>query len=410
MKKIKCLILSLLLICTTSSAFAYTFFSGYAGGKVNYKAINEKYDPDLTLQAFFAGQFNFTENSWGRMEFSVNTNDLLNFSIFEQSASKMNAEFQFDELSFVSRSIMANKFNYFSAYMGTYDPIGSDIFLQRYFGMEPIKSQLSDSWLGMAGSIIYPHFGAGLSDIMRFTNIPLAAGGYVYVNKDNKFILNFDGRFAGVYRFFTFDLAAGLGLPLSNKYDADDVIVVVNTLNLHAGLTMLLGNKYTNSLFIQAGCKADIDKSREIPFLISTSDLYCIVEPRFIYGEGHINITAYCLPVITIEKLLNVDDPMGIDFNIYTDTFAIKNKIYSFGWHTGFSLAVPNSNYKAFFAQTPAEIFTNFNNFNVNLTPYISTQLFNGTLHAQGKIQVMSFIKSEWFNAFSFDVGYKCKI
>ena len=81
MKKIKCLVLSLLLIFSSSSVFSYTFFSGYAGGKINYKAINENFDPDLTLQAFFAGQFNFTENSWGRMEFSVNTNDLLNFSI-----------------------------------------------------------------------------------------------------------------------------------------------------------------------------------------------------------------------------------------------------------------------------------------------------------------------------------------
>lgn len=411
MKKIKSLVLSLLFICTTSPVFSFTFFSGYAGGKLNYAASdNETYDPDLTVQAFFAGQFNFSDSSWGRMEFSVNTADLINLSLFEQSSNTLNADFQFDELSFISRNIMNNKMNYFSVYMGTYDPIGSDIFLQRYFSIEPIKSQLSDSWLGMAGSIIYPHFGVGFSDIVRFTNAPLALGGYVYVNKDDSFVFNFDGRFAGVYRYFTFDFAAGIGLPLSNRYIGEDVIVVVDTLNLHAGITMLIGNNYTNSLFIQAGFKADIDKGRNPSFQITTKDLYFLFEPRFMYGDGHFNITAYCLPVNTISNLLNVDDPIGIDFNIFSNSFAIKNKIFTFGWHTNLSLAIPNANYIEFFSQGPEAIFSNVDNFNANISPYISTSLLNGTIHAQGKIKIMSFIKSQWYNAFSLDIGYKCKI
>ena len=49
-----------------NSLAATTFFSGYAGGKVNYSSNPESstYDPDLKLQAFFAGQFNFTPNIW----------------------------------------------------------------------------------------------------------------------------------------------------------------------------------------------------------------------------------------------------------------------------------------------------------------------------------------------------------
>ena len=45
-------------IFISTGLFAATSFSGYAGGKLNYAANpdEEDFDPDLRLQAFFAGQ------------------------------------------------------------------------------------------------------------------------------------------------------------------------------------------------------------------------------------------------------------------------------------------------------------------------------------------------------------------
>ena len=137
-------------IFISTGLFAATSFSGYAGGKLNYAANPEaeEYDPDLKLQAFFAGQFNFTQNLWSHLEFSINTGDLLSQSIFHETDSK----FQIDELSIILRGNMYSCSNYFSAFMGTYDPIGSDVFLQRYFNIKPIGSMITSSPLYLSAS------------------------------------------------------------------------------------------------------------------------------------------------------------------------------------------------------------------------------------------------------------------
>ena len=69
------------------SVFATTFFSGFAGGKLNYSTIegSEEYSPELKLQAFFQGQFNFSKNLWSHLEISLNTQNLISQSIFHET-------------------------------------------------------------------------------------------------------------------------------------------------------------------------------------------------------------------------------------------------------------------------------------------------------------------------------------
>ena len=92
-------LLSIFIFFETLSAT--TFFSGYAGGKLNYSAnsSSEAYDPDLKLQAFFAGQFNFSQNFWSHVEFSIDTGDFISQSLFHET----DAVFQLDELSCIFR-------------------------------------------------------------------------------------------------------------------------------------------------------------------------------------------------------------------------------------------------------------------------------------------------------------------
>ena len=142
----KKLVLSIIFtLFSFTGIFASSFFTGYAGGKFEYTADAKTgdddkttYDPNLKLQAFFAGQFNFTSNLWGRMEFSIDTADFINQTLFSATES----DFQVDEISLTVRSMGLSFANYFSTFMGTYDAIGSDIFLQRYFSIEKIASEL----------------------------------------------------------------------------------------------------------------------------------------------------------------------------------------------------------------------------------------------------------------------------
>ena len=398
---------SLILLSIISGFFLFntlsasTFFSGYSGAKLNYSAKSEskEYDPELKLQAFCAGQFNFSENLWSHMEISLDTNNLLSKSIFHETESI----FQIDELSLIAKGNMMDSTNYFSLFMGTYDPIGSDVFLQRYFSIEKIASKITESYLGLAGSILYPHFGIGVSDIIKFNTIPFATGGYIYVNHEDEdyYVVNLDARAAAVFRYFTIDLAAGIGAPISDKYNGKDVIVAIDKLYWHAGTTMLLGNNYTQSLFIQAGLSNAAFTAKDNNFIVTEDNIYLLFEPRWYLHSFHVNTSFYTLPKRTVEKLLHVDDSVGMDLNMYTDSAMIGYNPWTIGGHISFSLIDKNIYDLADFSKLIE------NGYNVNLTPYIQTNFLSGELHLQAKLKIMEMTRTNFGNAFSVDLGYR---
>jgi len=379
---------------------ASTFFSGYTGGKLNYapNPESEEYNPNLKLQAFFAGQFNFSQNVWSHLEFSIDTADFLSESIFHET----DAAFQVDEVSLIMRGNMEHSSNYFSTFMGTYDPIGSDVFLQRYFGINKIASKITDSYLGLAGSILYPHFGVGISDIVKSHDKPLAFGGYLYINhEDSKYyVFNADLRTAGAFRYFVWDLACGLGVPLADKYKGEDVIIAIDKVYWHAGTTILVGNNYTNSFFMQAGLYNAAFTAKNDNFIVSPKDLYLLVEPRFLVQNFHINMSFYSLPPSTVKKLLFVDDTLGADFNFYSDAIMLGAKKMSVGTHISVSFTDKN----IFDFGDAGNLISN--GYNINVTPYMTTDFLSGELHLQGKIKAVELTKNP-AKAFSFDLGYR---
>ena len=389
-------------IFISTGLFAATSFSGYAGGKLNYAANPEQedFDPDLKLQAFFAGQFNFSQNVWSHLEFSINTGDLLSQSIFHETESL----FQIDEISLIARANMYSSANYLSAFMGTYDPIGSDIFLQRYFNIKPIDSKLTESYLGLAGSILYPHFGIGVSDVIKLYNEPIAFGGYVYLNHEDKdyYVLNTDLRFATVLSYFTCDFAGGLGIPLADKYRGEDVFIAIDKVYWHAGTTMLIGNNYTQSLFIQAGL-FNVPFTKRNGTEVSPNDIYLLFEPRFLFDSTHVNLTIFSLPQDTVDQLIFVDDSLGVNLNIFGDTFSIGANRFTLG--TNFSFSFTGKTFLD--VVKPMELIKG--EYNITMTPYVSTNFLSGELHTQASIKFMKFGTSRWYDAFTVDVGYTTK-
>lgn len=400
MKKI---FLAAVILSFAASLFAEPAFSGYSGGKLNYASnpeSTESYDPDLTLQAFFQGQFNFSQNLWGRLEFSIDTGDFLSKELFHET----DASFKIDELSLTLKSRSDSDANYFSIFMGTYDPIGSDVFLQRYFGIQPIASKITESWLGLAGSILYPHFGIGIADVKRLLNAPITLGGYAYFNHEDNlyYVFNTDFRFACVYRYFTFDLAGGIGIPLSNNNQGQEVIAAIEKVYWHAGTTMLFGNNYTQSLFIQAGL-FNVPFTKRNGTEVSPDDIYLLFEPRFLLDSAHVNLTVFSLPQDTVEQLIFVDDSLGVNLNIFGDTFSIGANRFTLG--TNFSLSFTGKTFLDVIK--PMELIKG--EYNITMTPYVSTNFLSGELHTQVSVKFMKFGTARWYDAFTADIGYTAK-
>lgn len=404
MKKIF-LALSLLFVFSTGSLFAGSFFSANVGGMLSYNpdVAQTEYDPNLKLNAYIESQFNFADNIWSHFNFSLKTDDFLSVDLFSETDSK----FRIDEISVIIKSPIEASTNYFGVYMGAYDPIGSDLFFQRYFGLLPTSSVLTKSWLGQAGSILYPHFGIGIADVVKLHNYPLAFGLYAYVNNEDEkyYVFNADLRFGAVYRYFAIDIAGGLGAPLSDKYNGEGVIVVVDKLYWHAGTTILIGNNYTQSLYLQAGIfNASFTKDNDA--LITDPDhIYFLVEPRFRFKNTHMNISAWSIPKECVDNFIYVSDTLGASVVVYNDTLSWGSHQINLG--TIFSLSFPNKTFLDL--ASPLQLFVN-RNFNVDITPYLSTNLLSGEIHFQSTIRIMEFLRNNWYNGITFEVGYKTSL
>lgn len=400
MKKIRRFCFISVLIVFIFPAFAEISFNGLAGAVGTLCSAPEKdnFDLQLKLQTFFAGQFNLSDNLMIRGEFTVKTSDLIEKSVFKEIDTK----FQIDELSLTFRSSGFELTNYLSLFIGTYEPIGSDIFLRRYFGINPIASRLTESWLGTAGSVIYPLIGAGLGDVLHFSSQPIAIGFYAYVNHElnDSYVFNIDARIGMVYRYMKLDFSTGIGAPLNTKY-YNDAFIVVNKLYWRAGINLLLGNPRNFSMYVQTGAS-------EIPFSknnkkISFSNVktYILIEPRLNISALNFALAAYSLPSETVSSLLFIDDTLGTALNIYTDGFHINNQIFVFGVNTSFSFPEKKL--------TDLKDFPSFfpDNFNIGIAPYISTKVLNGNLNLMAKVNVMDIVRGKWFRGLGISLGYK---
>ena len=400
MKKIRRFCFISVLIVFIFPAFAEISFNGLAGavGTLCSDPEKDNFDLQLKLQTFFAGQFNLSDNLMVRGEFTVKTSDLIEKSVFKEIDTK----FQIDELSLTFRSSGFELTNYLSLFIGTYEPIGSDIFLRRYFGINPIASRLTESWLGTAGSVIYPLIGAGLGDVLHFSSQPIAIGFYAYVNHElnDSYVFNIDARIGMVYRYMKLDFSTGIGAPLNTKY-YNDAFIVVNKLYWRAGINLLLGNPRNFSMYVQTGAS-------EIPFSknnkkISFSNVktYILIEPRLNISALNFALAAYSLPSETVSSLLFIDDTLGSALNIYTDGFHINNQIFVFGVNTSFSFPEKKL--------TDLKDFPSFfpDNFNIGIAPYISTKVLNGNLNLMAKVNVMDIVRGKWFRGLGISLGYK---
>ena len=399
-RRIKIILSSIFLLTLTSVLSADPFISGNAGGKTKFtpRSENEKLKLDMSFLAFYSGQINFSPDIWSRAGFSLETQNLISKAPF----TKTDSMFQVDEISITFRHKLDSLSNYFSFFMGSFDPVGSDIFLQRQFGINSITSKLSETWLGPNSNLIYAQSGIGICDIIRFKS-PIAAGIYAYINHEDSdyYVFNSDFRIGSTRRYLSYDFAGGISAPVATK-KYDNIILAVEGVNWHAAGTILLGNNYTTSLFLQSGINKGYFAPTSEKSVIDIKDLYLIVEPRFINTKVKTHLSLFTLPQSTAQNLLFIKGTLGTNLNIFSDTLTTRNTGLDFGANISFSFSDINllTLYKINGAMESGE-------YNIIFTPYILSKISEGQINAMLSLNVMGFVLRKPEQAVLFNIAYK---
>lgn len=399
MKKVHFTTILCSLFLVMQNASAAVNFSGLFGGSVGIQGKSgENAEFGLPFNVFAVAQANF--DSWGiiRADLELKSKDLLSGNLF----TGQDATLKLNELSFVTTKNTGSITNYLGVYLGTYEVVGKDDYLQRQFGMSPVTSLLTKSATTLScGLPLYKNYGVGLSYTMHFNTVPGTAGVNLYFNMtDNSTLqMNLDLRTAWATKFITVDLAAGIGAPLQNKYMGNDVILLIDTLYLHGGVSVLFGSNYTHSLFLQAGVQ-NIPISRgSFPKTFSGyNDIFLLLEPRIYTKALKARITAYNIPENTLPDMMYLEDPLGAALSIYTDAIDFNSSKLTVGVHLIAGLENQN-----IFSLMDTDFTADIPALNIYCTPFVDFPVANGNLEVMAQIGACDILDS-------FCIQYKVKV
>ena len=389
---------TLVLFFSVAMTFGQTHFSGFAGVAGNIGGKENGSGARFEADAFFAGQFDLLGRFQLRTEASVKTSDLLAADAFKD----VPATFSIDELSLTVRLPSANVSHYLAVFAGEYESIGSDLFLQRQFGIKPLASKITESWLRLNGTTIYPFSGFGGSYVLRF-GTPQALGAYVYVNEKNDLRhLNFDLRFGGVLPVVTTDISFGFGFPIETKDSAgNEVIVLIRKMEFHAGITTLIGNERFASLFLQVGLNKIVLKPDENEKALKLSDFYFLIEPRFKANFMNFHFTLFNLPERIVDDLFFISNNLGCNLGIFAENVYVGMFNLTMGAHLTVSV-------KDATLEKLDSVDINKDNISFQVAPFAETSLSNGTLMARLTMDFMQI--QELHKTIEFTLGYKVRL
>lgn len=396
------LTLSLLIICSGLSSAAT--FSGFAGikGDIESDKTADHFDPVMNLTGFFQGQLSLTQNLLFRSELSLKTADVIETKLIDDTE----AVFKINELSLTYVKPFLAITQYFSFFFGNFEPVGTGQFLQRQFGIRPINSHITDNFSGLNCAMPFTINGIGGSYVAHVNDEPVAVGLYVYKNEENPEKikqLNFDLRYGSVFKYLTVDSAIGIGAPLNSKNGSEDVILLIDELFLHTGFDILIGNPYMSSLYLQAGYANMPLKAGSSKQEISSDEIYMIVEPRIWTPKFEAHISFFSLPNEATEKLefIEKDNTLGLNVNIFTDKLYIKDRDFTFGFHSTLSFKnlyfMDLKHIKEFIDE----------DYMIKVSPYVSFPVMSGTLSFMLQTKISGFSSENMRDQFKLSIGYK---
>lgn len=325
------------ILCFIYTTFAHPYFTGTigVGGKIQPEP---KKFPSILIDSYFAGQFDLSQNLMLRTSFSMYTTEsILKESIFRNTS----AIFNLDEVSLTYRGSFGQLSHLLGFYIGEYDPVGSDVFLQRQFGIPSFASKLTESICGISRAKIYDMSGIGGSYVVKFPQSALGLNIYYNKTENGESLLeslNTDFRVAGAWNLGALDFSFGLTMPMKHEILlADDttqkVILLIERADMHAGLTAFFGSSNSSSLLFQAGfTKLIIDPNEENDEkVLSFNDVYILIEPRFVSKNMCLSISLFNMPETTKENLFYVNNPVGVSTSLYTPWLSLSGRKSQFG-------------------------------------------------------------------------------
>lgn len=376
--------------------FGQRVFSGYAGAAGSLQNGTGEKKVVANLDAFFAGQFNFGSIFQFRTVASLKTLNLTKQFLFTDIESLVSI----DEISLAATFHGGDLTHHIALFGGEYESIGSDVFLQRHFGIAPIASRITGTWKGLMGSVMYPRKNMGLSYTMRFSQ-PHAVSTYMYLNQAVDLSqLNFDLRYAGLFKYATIDLAAGLNIPFENQEsNGDKVILLVRHVDMHASGTMLFKTGRYFSLFLQAGINRLRFNPEEGDKMLKLEDVHFLFEPRFDFGAISMDISLFNMPKTFTEDTFFIDYPFGFNLAIYKENISVGSSVFTAGSHITLSVIDKD-------LATLKGI--KFSDVSLMFSPFFEVGLSRGVLKIAGKIDLLQIV-SEHQNI-CLNIGYTVQL
>ncbi len=368
---------------------AESSLSTFAGAKIDLLPVSGSF-PELKLSGVFAGQYNMNNSLLFRGSFGIRTDDIITNGFFQDTPSY----FTVNELSASFKLPTSVITQQLAIFMGQYESLGSDEFLQKSFSTVNYASSLFKNQLSLFSEGIVNYSGVGISYSMKFAS-QKALGFYFYYDEKYNFnFLNLDLRFASASDSILFDIGAGAALPLeSTDSDDEEVFLLIRRCDIHAGFSLLLGNNPVTNLFIQAGLQRFQIKPMPDTTSISLKDLFIFVEPRFSGKYIHCNVSFFCVPETLIAELPYIPQPLGCDIHLSTQEFIfIRNPSYA-GIHAAVACGITDD--------------FKLENLDIQISPYMDCSLLSGNLNLCVQLHPLFF--DDISKLFNISMSYKAE-
>ncbi|MCR4714184.1 MAG: hypothetical protein K5751_07350 [Treponemataceae bacterium] len=382
-------ILILILIPVTNLS-AESSLSSFAGVDIDFVPAKSG-TPKLMLNGVFATQYNLNNNLLFRGCFGIKTDDIIENGFFQDTPSY----FTINEFSAAYKLPTGLITQQIAIFMGKYESLGSDEFMQKNFSSINYASLLFSKKLSLFSEGIINYSGVGLSYSMRFST-PQALGFYFYYDKKYQYnFLNFDLRFSSAFDTVLFDIGAGIALPLETTDSNDsEVFLLIRRCDIHAGFSLLLGNNPVTNLFIQAGLQRIQIKPMPDTTNISLKDVFLFVEPRFTGNYLRCNVAFFCIPEAQVADLPFIPQPIGCDIHLASPDFMMFRSQTTVGLHAAVACGL-SEEYK-------------IKDFDIQITPYIDYSLLGGSFNLVFMFHPIQYKDMGKF--FNFSLSYKAEL
>lgn len=392
----KCTLLAATAVLAGTLA-AENSFSSFAGAAADFNVLQ---NGSVTIEArgVFAGQYAIDNKVILRGDFVVNTDDILNGGLFQDTA----ARFTINEASIAYRFVGNGVLQQISGFVGRQESLGSDLFVKRYFGIRNFSSDFLSPQLHYAMPGIYTYQGVGISYVIKLSS-PMSYGLYATYDKDlvkeatltskAEYAprLNIDLRYALAWGWGSIDTGVGVILPVERVDTAGtDVILMLRKVDLRAGTAALFELTGTTSVFFQTGITSVQVAPPEGAFNITFDDLYLFLEPRFSTDLFSYSTSFFCLPKEALQNCIYARYPIGFNIMAKSNDFLFMGHAARGGIHFSVSANSLTVSEKAY---------------DIQLTPFIDYSFLNGRISAL--IQIHPALYKNPAEFANVSIGYK---